>query len=102
MGKDVSDYDSLMSCLEETCKGIKIYGIGDPYIQDIQSIAAKSRTKAFKGTLKIHQLTCSRSTPNILHARRLSCLSCAATTIRPHFEIGQINIVYLIIILIIK
>ncbi|KAJ0171099.1 hypothetical protein K1T71_002853 [Dendrolimus kikuchii] len=92
LGKDVSNYDSLMTCLKENCRGIEIYGIGDPSIQDIQEIMDQSPVKAFKGTLKIHQLSWSRNESNILHARRLSCLSCPACMICPHFEIGQITV----------
>lgn len=82
----------IMMCLKENCRGIEIYGIGDPNIQEIQEIMDQSTIKAFKGTLKIHQVTWSRNEPNILHARRLSCLSCPAQSICPHFEIGQITI----------
>ncbi|XP_047026178.1 uncharacterized protein LOC124634596 [Helicoverpa zea] len=92
MGKDVSDYDSLMLCLKENCKGIEIYGIGDPNIEDIQEIVDKNAMKAYKGTFKIHQLSWNQNDPNILHARRLSCLSCASNAVCPHFEIGQIKV----------
>lgn len=72
MGKYVSYYDCIMMFLKENCRGIEIYGIGDPNIQEIQEIMDQSTIKAFKGTLKIHQVTWSRNEPNILHARRLS------------------------------
>ncbi|XP_047522360.1 uncharacterized protein LOC125061169 [Pieris napi] len=92
MGKDVPDYGSLMLCLKENCKGIEIYGIGDPNVQDIQEMVAKNKMNAYKGTFKIHQLSWNRSEPNILHVRRLSCLSCATNAVCPHFEMGQIKV----------
>lgn len=54
MGRDVSDYDSLLACLKQNCKGIEIYGIGDPNVQDIQEMVDKNTMKAYKGTFKIH------------------------------------------------
>lgn len=54
MERDVSDYDSLLACLKQNCKGIEIYGIGDPNVQDIQEMVDKNTMKAYKGTFKIH------------------------------------------------
>ncbi|CAG9787325.1 unnamed protein product [Diatraea saccharalis] len=94
IGKDVSNYDGLMTCLQANCKGIEIFGIDDSDVPKIQKILEKSTTKPFKGTFKIHQLTWSRRDPFIIHARRLSCLDCPEDKNCSHFEIGQIHIQY--------
>lgn len=64
MGRDVSNYDELITCLKDNCRGIEIYGIGEPDIQEIQRIVDQSTIKAFKGTLKIHQVSWSRYEPD--------------------------------------
>ncbi|KAL4704366.1 hypothetical protein ACJJTC_010751 [Scirpophaga incertulas] len=62
------------------------------HVPEIQNIADAITVPPFKRTIKIHQITWSISEPNILHARRLSCIVCAANTKCSHFEIGLIPV----------
>lgn len=91
-GNDVSCLDDLMTCLSVNCKGIEVYKIDESKIPNIDQSLNESATRPFKGTLKIHQVTWNIQDPNVIHARRLSCLDCAAHEICSHFEIGQIQI----------
>ncbi|XP_072945537.1 uncharacterized protein [Epargyreus clarus] len=94
-GRDVSNIDNFISCLKDNCKGIDIIQIEEAQIPKIQRIADASTCRPFKGTFQIHQLAWSSMDPNVLHVRRLSCISCVANINCPHFEIGQIRIAYI-------
>ncbi|CAG9786535.1 unnamed protein product [Diatraea saccharalis] len=89
-GRDIVDIDSFVDCSKENCKGIVVIPIDDTNVLDIQNIADAITVRPFKGTFKLHQIAWSILEPNILHARRLSCIECAANTKCSHFEIGQI------------
>lgn len=91
-GKDITDINSFIECTKTYCKGIVVIPIDDEYVPEIQNIADENRVRPFKGTFKIHQISWSAMEPNILHARRLSCISCAAHTECPHFQIGKIRV----------
>lgn len=91
-GNDVSSYDELMSCVKKNCHGIEVYGVDESVVPKIQNIVDESMTKPFKGTFKVHQLTWSAINPTTIHARRLSCLICAAHSYCRHFTLGEINI----------
>lgn len=91
-GRDVSNIDSFINCLKENCKSIEIIRIDEGCISEIQNIATVNKCRPFKGTFQIHQLTWSAKEPSTLHARRLSCNSCAADVKCSHFEIGQIQV----------
>ncbi|KAL4720148.1 hypothetical protein ACJJTC_011325 [Scirpophaga incertulas] len=75
-----------------TIKGITVIPIDDSHVPAIQNIVDAIRVPPFKGTFKIHQISWSNRKPNILHARRLSCMVCAADTKCTHFEIGLIPV----------
>ena len=90
LGQDVSDFEKLISCLSENCKGIKIFVVDDTHIKHISEILSKSTTRAFKGTMSIRQLTWSKTDPDMMHARKLSCGVCSPDQICPHHEIGPI------------
>ncbi|CAB3257455.1 unnamed protein product [Arctia plantaginis] len=94
-GGDVTNIQDFVSCLQDRCKGIEIIPIDDTLITEIQNVANGNKCHPFKGTFKIHQLTWTAAEPNILHARRLSCISCATNANCPHFEIGQIQVMYI-------
>ncbi|XP_013198947.1 uncharacterized protein LOC106141856 [Amyelois transitella] len=91
-GKDVSNLDDLMACLSVNCKGIEVFKIDESKFSEIDLLLKRSATRPFKGTLQIHQITWHSENPNVIHARRLSCLECAAYEKCSHYEIGQIEI----------
>lgn len=91
-GRDIIDLDTFIDCSKVNCKGIMVIPIDDSHVPEIQNIADAINVYPFKGTFKIHQITWSISEPNILHARRLSCIVCAADTKCPHFEMGLIPV----------
>lgn len=93
-GNDVSNLDDLMACLSLNCKGIQLFKIDESRFSEIDLLLKESATRPFKGTLKIHQITWHKQNPHVIHARRLSCLNCAAHERCPHYEIGQIQIQY--------
>ncbi|KAJ8722265.1 hypothetical protein PYW08_004667 [Mythimna loreyi] len=91
-GRDITNIDSFVSCLKDNCKGIEIIPVDDTDVPGIQRIADANKCRPFKGTFQIHQVVWNATEPNLLHARRLSCISCATHVRCPHFEIGQIHI----------
>ncbi|CAH0404767.1 unnamed protein product [Chilo suppressalis] len=91
-GNDVSNLDELMACLSVHCQGIEVFRIDESRFPEIDSLLKESATRPFKGTLEIHQVTWHIQNPNVIHARRLSCLDCAAYEKCSHYEIGQIQI----------
>lgn len=91
-GNDVSNLDDLMACLSVNCKGIQVFKIDESRFPEIDLLLKESATRPFKGTLEIHQITWHVENPHVIHARRLSCLDCAAYERCPHYGIGQINI----------
>lgn len=91
-GKDVSNMESFIKCLKLNCKNINVIPIDDKDVCEIQEIAADNNIRPFKGTFQVHQISWSALEPDLLHARRLSCISCAAHVKCPHYEIGQIKV----------
>ncbi|CAH0560396.1 unnamed protein product [Brassicogethes aeneus] len=89
-GQDVSNFKELIQCLTSNCKGIKVIPITDSVVPDIQSLVSDPQT--FKGTMKIHQVSWSRITANIIHARRLTCKMCLPEYNCPHYGIGKIPV----------
>lgn len=91
-GGDITNIDTFVDCATANCKSIDVIPIDDTYVPDIQNIADASTARPFKGTFKIHQISWSSTEPNILHARRLSCIQCPSHAECSHFEIGQIPV----------
>lgn len=92
-GNDVANLEEFISCLDTNCKNIEVYRINELLIPTIQQILDKSILRPFKGTRDIHQLTWNINEPEIIHARRLSCLKCSTQVKCSHFELGTIKIV---------
>lgn len=92
LGRDISNIKDLISCLQENVQATTIIYIDDTHLPVIEDKIKKTEVKPFKGTLRIHQIAWHKSEPNIIHARRLSCVSCPANVVCTHYEIGQIPI----------
>lgn len=92
LGRDISDIQSLVSCLQENVQATTVIPIDDTHLSEIEDKIKNAEIQPFKGTLKIHQITWHRSNPKILHARKLSCITCSANAVCTHYEIGQIQI----------
>lgn len=93
LGKDVNDFEKLVSYLLENCRGVTIIPINDRGIDDIEERLKDGNTPPFKGTLKIHQVLWSYKSPLILRVRRLSCLKCSPDEHCSDYEIGVIKTV---------
>lgn len=81
-----------MVCLSRNCRGIETYKIDESKFSEVDQVLNESATRPFKGTLKIHQVLWNIQNPNIIHARRLSCLNCTAHEDCSHYELGKIQI----------
>ena len=90
-GKDLADIDTLVKELKEKCKGITIYKIDSENFTKYDDYVPK-KLRTFKGTLKIHEVSWSKKIKKEVHARRLSCIKCAAGENCPHYGIGKIEI----------
>lgn len=93
-GNDVSNFQQLIECLAENCKGIRIIPVDEENVTSIENLLTRSLTPTFKGTLNVHQITWTKDSPNLLHARKLSCMECLPNQICPHYEMGVINTYY--------
>lgn len=92
LGKDVNNYETLVSYLSANCPGIKIIPIDDGNIEGIEHSLGDNVMKPFKGTLKVHQITWNVKTPTLLRFRRLSCGTCLPENSCEHYELGTATV----------
>ncbi|XP_047991938.1 uncharacterized protein LOC125230721 [Leguminivora glycinivorella] len=89
-GKDITGIDGFFECLKHNIKNINIIRIDDEFVDEIQQLAAACKLRPFRGTFQIHQIAWSKIKPDLLQARRLSCITCPAYVECPHYKLGQI------------
>ncbi|CAH0404869.1 unnamed protein product [Chilo suppressalis] len=90
-GNDIANFEQLITCLYENCRGVQILSVDEENITEIEELMARSLTPTFKGTLNVHQITRSKNNPGLLRAQKLSCMDCRPHQICPHYEIGVIS-----------
>lgn len=90
-GKDIPNINVLFSELKAKDSAIQFFLVNEDEIKETDK-SLPQNLKAFKGTLKVHELTWSTTKRSELQARRLSCLQCKSNEICKHYGIGLIMI----------
>lgn len=90
-GTDIPNFKTLVEQLKENCKGIKCLTIDSERITNIEKLLPED-LKPFKGTMSVRELTWVKYKPNVIEARKLSCLICHEGSFCDHFGLGSIQL----------
>ena len=88
-GFDITDASVLFSALQTSSSETELYMITDSDIKAVDSQYDSSAVKCIKGTMKLHQLTWTKTRPKFFGMRYLSCLECPAEAICKHYSVGE-------------
>lgn len=88
-GNDIHDFQSFYENVKQGSKNILISAVYDADIKKIDDFLEPTQ-QTFKGTMKVHQFTWSKETPNLLHFNEVSCYACALGTECIHYNLGKL------------
>lgn len=85
-GKDVENFETLVSAIKNQCPGVKIIEVTAEEINNIDSYFKNKTIYSFKGTRNVHQVVYKKERKS-LNFRSLSCFQCLNKCI--HFSLGD-------------
>ncbi|XP_055924519.1 uncharacterized protein LOC129956613 [Argiope bruennichi] len=85
-GKDVHNYNTFISVLRESCKGVTLFEVTNDDVNKSDELISED-IKTFFGTMKVHQVAYS-SKSNMLNFRSLSFFTCDASILCKHYNLG--------------
>ncbi|CAD6222118.1 GSCOCG00011732001-RA-CDS, partial [Cotesia congregata] len=89
-GKDISNFDKLITVLRGSTNKIYIDVVTSPQIEIIDTLLPE-KFRPFIGTMNMHQYTWSRENSGLILFNSLMCLDCQPGTMCEHFSMGEIN-----------
>ena len=88
-GKDISNCIDLVAELKNNIKNVHIETVTSSAIEEMEGKLKSVRgVTAFRGTMKVHQVTWAASNGRKLHFRKQSCFQCPVSTECLHFHMG--------------
>lgn len=90
-GADVSNFERLICVLKKHCEGVTLFIVTKEQIAMHEKRVSGLKLTPFRGTFNVHQVGYTRSTPEMLSFRRLSCFKCNATSESCEYRIGDQN-----------
>lgn len=90
-GADVSNFERLICVLKKHCEGVTLFIVTKEQIAMHEKRVSGLKLTPFRGTFNVHQVGYTRSAPEMLSFRRLSCFKCNATSESCEYRIGDQN-----------
>lgn len=87
-GQDIPDFETLVSILHKSVKSIHIDVVKKKDIETLDAVLPEE-LKTFKGTMKMHQYTWTKSQPKTISFRLLSYSECSTGVKCKHFFIAD-------------
>nr|CAI5864169.1 unnamed protein product [Callosobruchus analis] len=90
MGRDIPDLQSLVEALRDSTK-VVVLCVDSKHIEEINRIIPHD-LRAFRGTMKVHEVCWTIEAPSILKMRQLSCRLCGEHQDCEHYGLGEIKL----------
>nr|CAI5851823.1 unnamed protein product [Callosobruchus analis] len=89
MGRDIPDLQSLVEALRDSTK-VVVLCVDSKHIEEVDRIIPHD-LRAFRGTMKVHEVCWTIEAPNILKMRQLSCRLCGEHQDCEHYDCREIT-----------